>query len=473
MKKLLIILIGGLFLPFMVYADMGAPDNLAYDVEVTASSGISYYDYKCTSDNCTLKKVGTMPKGQTFTIYYEMEINGEYYGDVNYNGDYVYIKISDTTITTKEISLEDEKVYKLEEPKNLTVLKDKLEIHSSPAYAFEVVETIPAGEKITTSNKYGDTWYYVEYNGVKGWIDSYSGTVGTYNKEKILVITEHDLKDEKGNTIATIPANTQIDEYYSLDEWSWNYYIEYNGQKGYIELGNIAKKEKTKLKLFKEVEAFENFEDAYKCVYEEKCENSIKIAKDTELTSTYYYRLSRGVGNVPYYQVKYNNKEYWIYENYFNVPDDSSIFDTYYIAEIVNEKIKVNEEIKMYAELDNLLKAKYSTSTIEPTATISASENIKVLYYLGTYFYVEKEDGTKGWIEYEEYYEEYISKKKTEEVEEPNTEDEEEIEVEEKGLSKKELLYICIGGAIILTLTAIVILVIISKKSKAKKEQNI
>lgn len=473
MKKLLIILIGGLFLPFMVYADMGAPENLEYNVEVTSSSGITSYDYQCTSDNCVLKKVGTIPKGENFTIYYEMEINGEYYGDVKYNGEYVYIKISDTTITTKEITLDDEKSYKLEEPKSLTVLTDKLEIHSSPAYAFKVVGTITAGEKITVKGGYGDTWYYIEYDGIKGWIDSYSGTVGTYNKEKILVITEHDLVDENQNIIGTIPANTILDDYYSLDAWSWSYYVEYNGQKGYVDFDNIAKKEKAKLKLFKEVEAFENFEDAYKCVYEENCENSIKIAKDTELTSTYYYRLSRGAGNIPYYQVKYNNKEYWIYENYFNATDDSSIFDTNYIAEIVNEKIKVNEEIKMYAELDNLVEARYSTTAIEPTSTISKGENIKVLYYLGTYFYVEKEDGTQGWIEYDEYYEEYISKKPTEEVEEPNAEEDKDIKVEEKGLSKEELLYICIGGAIVLTLTVIVILVIISKKSKAKKEQNI
>ena len=44
MKKLLIILLGILLFPIIAKADMGAPEILSYDIEVTKASGTILYD---------------------------------------------------------------------------------------------------------------------------------------------------------------------------------------------------------------------------------------------------------------------------------------------------------------------------------------------------------------------------------------------------------------------------------------------
>lgn len=470
MKKILIILVGVLLLPLTVYADMGAPENLTYEIEVTSSDGATLYSMKCDIDyeNCKLVKLGTIPKGETFEIYYEDNINGEFYAQVTYNKETGYIKLSDITIISKEISLKD--ASELEEPIEKTVLSKELTVHSSPAKAFKVVGTIPKGEKIKLTYYYGDTWYYVEYKDIKGWIDCFNGAIGNYQDKDILILREKRMYDENSNTITTIPANTKIKGYYELDAWSGAYYVEYDKNEGYVDFFDIARSENNKLKLFKDTEAYKSYEDTDECAYYSPtpCQGDIVIPKDTELSQVYFYQAPRGIGSLAFYQVKYKNELYWIHEK-FAYDEESTFFDYNYIAIVENKTIKVDQELKMYSSPDDFKNVTSNeASTIKPIATIKKDEEIKLIYSILGVYYVENSKGTKGWIEYYDYY--YAAKEDNQNLSEPEIEeDEEEIEIEEKNLSKNELLYICIGGAIALTLTIIVIIIIINKK---RKQQN-
>ena len=92
------------------------------------------------------------------------------------------------------------------------------------------------------------------------------------------------------------------------------------------------------------------------------------------------------------------------------------------------------------------------------------NEKIKVEYCIDGWLYIEKSDGTKGWIDDYDYYWNLISGEENF----INSEEDEEVEIKEKDLGKEEFLYICIGGAVVVSLTALVIIIIISKKRKNK-----
>ncbi|MGN1371813.1 MAG: SH3 domain-containing protein [Candidatus Coprovivens sp.] len=470
MKKLLIILLGILLFPVIAKADMGAPEMLSYNVEVTKASGTILYHIDYNGGGDKLIKITDIPKDSQLLVYYEETINGETYGHVNYKDESGYIKLSDTTILTKAISLDDENVTKLDKSITYTVLVDSLEVHSNPAKGFEVVGTLKKGTTIEVKYKLYDSWCYIEYKDIKGWVEGYFATLGEYKNEKILVATEHELIDvneilnymSKDNVLATIPANTVIDGYYALDPWARGYYIEYNGQKGYIDLSNVGKEFTKKIKLFNDIKAFEDINDTYDYIYEGTTKNSITIKKDTILSATYYYHYPYGTGNGKYYQVEYNNKEYWISDTFFFKSDleEETFFDRSFIAIITDEEIVAKEKFKVYET-----PYYYSDEESNSIATISKNEKIKVEYCIDGWLYIEKSDGTKGWIEYYEYYWNLIS------GEEPLTnfsEEDEEIEIKEKSLGKEEFLYICIGGAVVVSLTALVIIIIISKKRKNK-----
>ena len=86
-KKIILLLL--LLVPFFVKADVAAPENDEYDVEVVEPGGVSYYkygDYK--------KPVGTLNKGTTLTIYYQMDINGEIFLAGSYKKDTILVRKS-------------------------------------------------------------------------------------------------------------------------------------------------------------------------------------------------------------------------------------------------------------------------------------------------------------------------------------------------------------------------------------------
>ncbi len=89
--------------------------------------------------------------------------------------------------------------------------------------------------------KDGDEWIYVEYKGKGYWVIEEGRSINffslaTYSDSKIMLVSDFDASltfdhnNEHPNT--TIPANTQIEGYYYMDDNA--YYVEYKGKKYWI-----------------------------------------------------------------------------------------------------------------------------------------------------------------------------------------------------------------------------------------------
>ena len=77
MKKVLrVLLLLVLMVPVMVFADVAGPENKPFEVEVKKSDGIPYYDYYFLKKD---ESLGTIPKGVTFTVYYQTVYEGVSY----------------------------------------------------------------------------------------------------------------------------------------------------------------------------------------------------------------------------------------------------------------------------------------------------------------------------------------------------------------------------------------------------------
>lgn len=136
-----------------------------------------------------------------------------------------------------------------------------------------------------------------------------------------------------------------------------------------------------------------------------------------------------------------------------------------FVATIKNEEIKLNEEVKLTSNPHNY----WGEEEEEIVTTIAKGEEVTIIYSLSNEYthYIETKKGQKGWIEYDLESENNLEESNEEPSEEQAPE---EIEIKEKSLSKKELLYICIGGAVAISLTAVVVIILISKKRKSQKQ---
>lgn len=103
--------------------------------------------------------------------------------------------------------------------------------------------TIPVGTEVQVTVEHGEespSWVYVTYNGKKGWISILDGAVGLEGEDHKYIEfykktdVYEDLNEEKIKKIDSIDAYEKIYNYYELDAWSFGYYIEHNGLKGYV-----------------------------------------------------------------------------------------------------------------------------------------------------------------------------------------------------------------------------------------------
>ena len=212
MKKLFYLLIGILLLPSIVKADMSAPIVIKYKAIVNNVNGVP--EYKMSGEDY-IKTGKTVEYGTVFTIYDEER-------------DYVcidaecetYAKISDLVTAEKEYKIKEESIG---EKVKLTTIK-KVDIKSGPANLYKTISTVKSG---TTLNgnviiKIDDSdyieefnpWYYVEYNGVKGFVNSYGGTmiIGNIEEEEIITGDKVDIVDiNTKKVLKTLEASTKIE----------------------------------------------------------------------------------------------------------------------------------------------------------------------------------------------------------------------------------------------------------------------
>ena len=229
MKKIIAILV--VFISFItinvVHADMSAPEMRAFEVEVTAESGVDYYKWDGSV-------AGHLNKGDKVYVIYEY--NGTYtlgvdtvkygmttkesIGDVN--------SLEGFAITEEEVKpdVEDDRIVKYDNAKKaLVYATDGVDIYKGPSDAYKKVGHIKKGTELTYKYAIQDidiTYIYVDYEGTKGWVEILNGKVLIQNETQY--IFRIDIDTECG----TIPKNSITTPTYRTDKWEHKTQFEYN-----------------------------------------------------------------------------------------------------------------------------------------------------------------------------------------------------------------------------------------------------
>lgn len=222
----------------LVSADMGIPMISPYKATITNTNGAEVYKYE--EDNETR----IIEYGTEVEVMYEHEIENTLYAAVNFIenkilSDTIDIKLEDLTI--KEDNYISKTLNK-EEPIKFTVFsKNGVDIRKGPAEAYSKTgTTIPYGEEIVAyrENEVDSPWFFVNYNGVSGWICQLDSALVTKGEEIIMVFQDvelYDIEEEiPTEPIDTIPAGTLFKNYFISDPWSQNIIVCYEGRVGSI-----------------------------------------------------------------------------------------------------------------------------------------------------------------------------------------------------------------------------------------------
>ena len=317
MKKIFYLLIGLLLLPSIVNADMASPVVVKYKLTVTNPDGVDAYKYDSQGENY-VKTGEKIPYGTVVESNPEYEDIAVLCVDEKCNS-FVYVK--DLVLVEKEYKIKDSE----KGDKNDALALQDIVIKKGPAEVYEKTNTtIKAGTKFTAIDMVIDEgvtpWYYVEYNGTKGYVNSYGGTMA-FNISEVEIITASKIEilDPITNSVLkTIEPSTKIKTNIgSLDDWSSSLYIEYDGVKGIIDKSYIIKKE--------EIDEFKYETDTniydYVDIYEPKEEQNAKvigtIPANTAFTSEYY---DFDYDGIIYYEK--DGIKGWVINNYDNWHDN-------------------------------------------------------------------------------------------------------------------------------------------------------
>ena len=286
MKKLMMLILGVLlFIPAIALADMGAPAIRKYKVTPKSEEGAPYYEVRYNDDRTAeIIKKGTINYKEEVTIQMEETINDELYGSSWDDGNR-YFKLSDYKVVGENNNKDDApyagKVF----------AKDGLEIYTGPGGAYEKTgKTIPYNTDVAASDFLdGGTWVCVVYGDVKGYVNAEKGGLGIlyegwlidkktnkeyssyydiddwswgvmveengsykmlntveeavfkfYYKNNTKVIADFDLQktgEFDSEKIAHVSKGDTVTILYTGGRWGQSYtYVDYNGQKGWINL---------------------------------------------------------------------------------------------------------------------------------------------------------------------------------------------------------------------------------------------
>lgn len=404
MKKLFYLLIGILLLiPAITKADMASPLVISYKATVNNPNGIDDYEEKTVNNESQWVKTGKkIPYGTIFEIDEE---DREYMCNENYCAKY-----SDLVAIEKNYKLKQEEIG---EEITFKTLKET-NIKSGPAQAYETIGKIKANETVKGKNvialneaEEGDTpWYYVEYNGIKGYVSELDDTMaGKFYNSTIMAIEDIDLFDLNKNKVKTLKAFETLDvKFCFLSGWSRYIYIETNDFKGYVDQWYVA---------FKGA----NINDIK---YEE---NEKFLDTPIEYTTTDEIKVYEKAN-------KFDSKVIT------TIPKGTTFASEYYLSDY--EDIFVyyeKDDIKGFAQTNN-----YECSDDGYSCKLNKETNNNI-----------SEEPKKD------------EPKKEETNEEPKK------EVKKAKSNNNTTLFICIGAGIILSITAIITIILINKKRKQKE----
>ena len=234
MKKIsrLLILLLVAFIPFAVKADMGAPMVKPYKVTVISSSGLDYtighYD---TVQRKYVEEKKHFNQGDTFYITYEE--GDPYSGSLSEDGtDLISINASDKgkykPVDSEYVPNDSEvsKYGKVENSYKTAETLKEVELRKGPADAYEVITKIPAGTKLSYKYGIGDSgivYIYVDYNGQKGWINVLEKSVLLEFNKKVVIFKDIN------TSCGVLSAGTVFTTKYQTDDWSHSVLYESNG----------------------------------------------------------------------------------------------------------------------------------------------------------------------------------------------------------------------------------------------------
>ena len=424
MKKIINCLLGViLFVPIFVFADMGSPIIEEYEVVVNKSGGVYAY---INDDNKYVKTDKIIPYG-TKTEVSDFESEEDGYVSIDYDEETdttYYVKLSDTELVDKNYKVD---MSKLSSKEKGIVLKDTV-IRKGPANAYESIGTIKAGTKldirffVSVDEDTGDTLYeidipfvYVEYNGKKGFITTYNSTVAYLEfTDGIVSFKDVDIEDPVTNKkIGVLKANELLmKNVYRLDIWSSSYYVEYNGIKGLVNKYSFITKDNKK--------------------QEFTTNKKFNVYDTLEVDMETYEKKLKVVGTIDK-----------------NTIISSDIWDDMY------------DECRIYYEKGNV------KGWIFAPNLVSDNEDESDISCYGLKYDIETEDE-------EDYEEDIIGNDGTQDdIEKPyegKPNENKEIPIQENNKENKmQIIYLCIGAALLMSLTAVVIIILINKKRKKEE----
>lgn len=183
-------------------------------------------------------EIGTIPNNTKLTYEYgavedSQGINGTMWGYVEYNGKKGWIP----TANFASFSNFDN-IVALEKNGRIMTILDTV-IREYPFESSKPLSIVPAETRFKytyESDSYlsSDGWYYIEYNGVKGWVNSVAtaANVKLTTNDKTKIYKSADI--QLGVADFTIPSNTVINSIYSYGFKTYYYYIEYEGKSGWL-----------------------------------------------------------------------------------------------------------------------------------------------------------------------------------------------------------------------------------------------
>lgn len=372
------------------------------------------YQVRVTNPNGTTavdydgKEAGTFKYDEIITVHYEKIINNELYGGTFQK----LVKLNDTKLVTDFVDLEK---FKKERKQKYYVFDDTNVLYKGPSKTYGKVEpetTLKQGSTIETEY-YDELWSYVEQDGVKGWVYTYT--------------------------------------------YTYTYGAPYEDQPG---IARFLSPYDQKIKTLNEMKLYKSPKEK---------EVVATIPKDVEPEFIYVYAVEP---RNPYYYVSYNGKEGWMKIDAIELEEGSYTNALYYPQEKHTYTVDNNDGITMHKDYN---------SASEVLETISNNTLLNVKYELrGNYiwaWYQVEYNGKTGWVKGEKVKVEINESITSNPEENPSVSDEEldqeenlpiTNEQEEEKITTKQMIIICVAGALILSLTAFVTIKLINKKKETE-----
>ena len=473
MRKYLIVLFF-ILCPLFVLADSAGPSIIGYDAIVINKNGAKYDDGNIPY-NTKIHVYDEYDDGTASACYIE-------YADDCYAGDERFnISIKDIAVLKKEIIPKDlEKVSNqgtsidLVNSKILVANKSGIKLRKGPAEAYGFYDKkVPyktilsfkyAINRSGPHDSWSYSWFYVDSDGYKGWID---GDICVLVNNPVLTFKEISISDDNGNTIK-IPSETVLDTVYYNYPTSFVNYKEILGkvdtEKLYIgyksKLGYILTTKSTEIKSNgKAITAIPKGEKI-KIVYANKDDEY----SDSEHHSTGPICLS---DSECYYYIEYNGAKGFISSDdvislYYEDKEKITKFDKdlevysvdYYYGEGLNEGVTLESYSK-----------KYKTTEVIPANTNVTVYMSNILGEYGTYrsysISLVKYKNIVGWV--------INSINNNDDIKSENNVNNDTNEINKTDRVLTIVVYSLIAAAI-LSLTAYITIVLINKKKKNSKK---